>query len=60
MLRGECSFQAALAEVQQATRRYAKRQLTWFRADPEIIWVDSLSESDKINKLIEQFHKAGD
>jgi len=58
MLRGECSLQTALAEVQQATRRYAKRQLTWFRADAEIIWVDSLAESDKINKLTEQFHKA--
>jgi len=58
MLRGECSFTAALADLQQATRRYAKRQLTWFRADPEIIWVDSLSDSDNMLKLIEQFHKA--
>jgi tRNA dimethylallyltransferase len=57
MLRGECSFTAALADLQQATRRYAKRQLTWFRADPEIIWVDSLSDSDNMLKLIEQFHK---
>lgn len=56
LLHGECTRQEALAEVQQATRRYAKRQLTWFRADPEIIWVDSLSDSGKINKLMEQFH----
>ena len=30
-LSGECSFSDALAEVQIATRQYAKRQLTWFR-----------------------------
>jgi tRNA dimethylallyltransferase len=56
LLHGECTRQEALAEVQQATRRYAKRQLTWFRADPEIIWVDSLPDSGKISKLMEQFH----
>jgi len=56
LLAGECTRQEALADVQQATRRYAKRQLTWFRADPEIIWVDSLPDSGKINKLMEQFH----
>lgn len=31
---------AAVASVKQATRRYAKRQLTWFRADPRIEWVE--------------------
>jgi tRNA dimethylallyltransferase len=56
LLRGDLSLKQAIADVQQATRRYAKRQLTWFRADSEIIWVDSLSESDKITKLIEKFH----
>jgi tRNA dimethylallyltransferase len=30
----------AVAAVKQASRRYAKRQLTWFRADPRITWVD--------------------
>ncbi len=30
-LRGECSLEAAIAAAQQATRRYAKRQMTWFR-----------------------------
>jgi tRNA dimethylallyltransferase len=58
VLQGECSVPTALAEVQQATRRYAKRQLTWFRADTENIWVDSLLDFDKIKKIIEQFHVA--
>jgi tRNA dimethylallyltransferase len=30
----------AVAAIKQATRRYAKRQLTWFRADPRVRWID--------------------
>lgn len=30
----------AAAAIKRASRRYAKRQLTWFRADPRIIWLD--------------------
>jgi len=56
LLQGEISRETALSDLQQATRRYAKRQLTWFRADSEMIWVDSLRESDNIKKLIDQFH----
>jgi tRNA dimethylallyltransferase len=56
LLRGECTAPAALQELQQATRRYAKRQLTWFRGDGEVIWVDSVTDSAKLTKLIEQFH----
>ena len=27
--------------MQQRTRRYAKRQRTWFRGEPEIVWLDA-------------------
>jgi tRNA dimethylallyltransferase len=37
--KGESLEQAADA-VKQATRRYAKRQLTWFRKDPRVMWID--------------------
>lgn len=30
----------AVASIKQATRRYAKRQLTWLRADPRVVWLD--------------------
>ena len=30
----------AVCAIKQATRRYAKRQLTWFRADPRVSWID--------------------
>jgi tRNA dimethylallyltransferase len=35
--------ESATREVKQATRRYAKRQLSWFRSDPRIQWLDVTS-----------------
>lgn len=55
LLTGACTGAEALAELQQATRRYAKRQLTWFRADSGMIWVDSGRSCANIAKLIESF-----
>jgi tRNA dimethylallyltransferase len=37
---GELSLEEALILIKRDTRRYAKRQLTWFRADPDILWFD--------------------
>ncbi|GIW39608.1 MAG: tRNA dimethylallyltransferase [Candidatus Binatia bacterium] len=37
-LRGECTLDEALSRMARATRRLAKRQLTWFRGDPEVVW----------------------
>lgn len=37
---GRLAPEATLARIQQQTRRYAKRQLTWFRGDPELRWLD--------------------
>lgn len=39
-LEGDCSLEEATAHLQQATRRYAKRQYTWFRNQPDIRWFD--------------------
>ena len=36
VLRGETTLQEARGAIQQATRRYAKRQLTWFRKEPGV------------------------
>jgi tRNA dimethylallyltransferase len=38
VLRGELSLEAACAAIQQATRHYAKRQLTWFRKEMGVHW----------------------
>jgi tRNA dimethylallyltransferase len=38
-LDGQCSVEEAAAQVKQASRRYAKRQLTWFRRNDSILWL---------------------
>lgn len=39
-LDGKTSFEIAVEEIKKNTRRYAKRQLTWFKKDQEIRWID--------------------
>ncbi len=39
-LDGRISLPQAIADTQQQSRRYAKRQLTWFRSDPGVAWLD--------------------
>jgi tRNA dimethylallyltransferase len=39
VLRGELALPAAIAAAQQGHRNYAKRQMTWFRREPEVRWL---------------------
>ena len=39
-MNSECTLSEAKENLKQATRRYAKRQLTWFRRDKEINWIN--------------------
>ena len=39
-VRGECGLPEAVARLRRNTRRYAKRQWTWFRSDARYRWVD--------------------
>jgi tRNA dimethylallyltransferase len=41
VLRGETSLELAVEQIKQATRHYAKRQVTWFKRDKRIIWLSS-------------------
>jgi tRNA dimethylallyltransferase len=38
VIKGVLSLEKAVRQLQRDTRRYAKRQLTWFRSDPEMHW----------------------
>ena len=38
-LAGRCSLETAVAQLQQSSRRYAKRQLTWFRRNAQMNWI---------------------
>ncbi len=44
-LRGAMTVHEAIASTQLETRQYAKRQLTWFRRDPEIFWIQDFGDS---------------
>jgi tRNA dimethylallyltransferase len=57
-LRGEMGLAEAIARAKRASRRLAKRQLTWFRADPEIVWLDAARDVDKALKLFQNFFRA--
>jgi len=45
----------AIAEMKQETRRLAKRQLTWFRSDPEIRWFHPEKQEQEIGELVQAF-----
>lgn len=49
-LAGNVSLEEAIEQIKQATRRYAKRQLTWFRRNKEIFWI----EKDKVQNPLEE------
>jgi tRNA dimethylallyltransferase len=56
VLRGEMPRAEALDDLKRSTRRYAKQQITWFRKDKSIIWLESSGDFDTIHKLFENFH----
>lgn len=47
-LRGELDRESALAAAQQAHRNYAKRQMTWFRREPDVYWLAGLGDDPAI------------
>ncbi len=53
-LDGIISKEEAIEKIKQETRRYAKRQLTWFRKNKQTIWLDaSLPKQNNINIILE-------
>ena len=53
-IRGTLSCEEMLRTLKRDTRRYAKRQMTWFRADSEIVWVEA-GRVNEICSLIQKF-----
>lgn len=50
-LQGTKSFDDAIKDIQKETRRYAKRQFTWFRKEPGFLWIHA-DDSDRIVELV--------
>lgn len=54
-LQGKLSFADAVALIKRDTRRYAKRQLTWFRPDGEINWIEYPENVAIIERIVDDF-----
>ncbi|GMT45821.1 MAG: tRNA dimethylallyltransferase 1 [bacterium] len=52
-LDGELTLEEAVDKIKTNTRRYAKRQLTWFKKDKEIHWFSP--EDEEIRQFVEEF-----
>jgi len=50
VLSGEMKLEEAQVAIQQATRRYAKRQLTWFRRDAQVHWLSGFGQDPAIQQ----------
>ena len=53
-LNGRCSYEEAIDKLKKNTRHFAKRQLTWFKREREVIWVDK-NEFKQDEALILQY-----
>ncbi len=51
-LDGECSMEEAVYRIKRDTRHFAKRQLTWFRREKEVIWIDKPAFSYNENQIL--------
>jgi tRNA dimethylallyltransferase len=58
-LRGEVTLEAAVEGAKRESRRLAKRQLTWFRADREIVWIDPRTGLGEALRRFESFFAGG-
>jgi tRNA dimethylallyltransferase len=50
VLSGEIDLKTAVQAAQQAHRNYAKRQMTWFRREPEVTWLDGFGDDPAIQR----------
>ena len=50
VLQGRLRMDEARAAIQQATRRYAKRQLTWFRREPAVHWLAGFGDDPRLQE----------
>ncbi|HSM77858.1 MAG TPA: tRNA (adenosine(37)-N6)-dimethylallyltransferase MiaA [Bryobacteraceae bacterium] len=63
-LAGELTLDQAIAAAQQGHRNYAKRQMTWFRREPDVRWLQGFGSDEKVQRecfnLIDAECRAGE
>ena len=52
-LNGECTLEEAIYILKRDTRHFAKRQLTWFRRERDVIWIDKPAYNYDEDKILE-------
>ena len=55
LLQGEITREQAIAAAQQGHRNYAKRQLTWFRREPDVTWLTGFGDDSSIQEQAVRF-----
>ena len=57
-LDGKISLATAIEEIKKKTRQYAKRQMTWFKKDKEINWMNA-NQGDEITRMAQKLADQG-
>lgn len=52
-LENECSLDFAIEEIKKNTRHYAKRQMTWFKKQQGVAWLNTAQKQDNINSVLQ-------
>jgi tRNA dimethylallyltransferase len=58
VLTGSLTVEAAIAAAQQGHRNYAKRQLTWFRREPDVDWIEAFGDAPETARTAIELVKA--
>jgi tRNA dimethylallyltransferase len=58
ILAGTMSEAAAIDAAQQGHRNYAKRQLTWFRREPEVCWIEGFGDDSETLRMASELVQA--
>ena len=53
---GNCTFEEAVSLIKRNSRRYAKRQITWFKRDSQITWVDPIDLNNIFQSIDNQLN----
>ncbi len=53
--RGNYTLEQAIEKIKQHSRNYAKRQITWFKRNQQIVWFDTLSDKSICDKIINMY-----
>ena len=53
-LLGECTMEEAVYRIKRDTRHFAKRQLTWFRREKDVIWIDKKTYDYDSEKILDR------